>query len=317
MKAAVYTRFGPPEVISLREVPKPVPAQDEVLIQVTATTVTSAECAMRRGRPLWGRIIIGLRRPRRRMRVLGTEVAGRVVAAGAKVTRFRPGDEVFGFTGFRLGANAEYVCLPQKASLQLKPVNVDFGQAAAVVDGASTALHFLSKAGIRRGQRVLVYGASGSIGTYAVQLAKHLGAHVTAVCGPGNVGLVRELGADEVIDYTKGDYTRARYDIVFDTLGKTSFRRARAALGPRGRYAVTTGLHNMFLSVLTRRVVSGMSVEKNQALELIKSLVEAGQLRIVIDRRYGFDQLAEAHRHVETGHKRGNVVVDVAAVAAT
>ncbi|NUT40917.1 MAG: NAD(P)-dependent alcohol dehydrogenase [Thermoactinospora sp.] len=313
MKAAVYTRFGPPEVISLHQVPKPRPRDGEVLIKVRATTVTSAECAMRRGRPLWGRVILGFLRPRKRMRRLGTELAGQVEAVGSKVTRFGPGDEVFGFTGFRLGANAEYVCLPQQASLALKPGATGFEEAAAAVDGASTALHFLSKAKIRPGHRVLVYGASGSIGSYAVQLAKRLGAHVTAVCGPSNADLVTGLGADEVIDYTKQDYSRggARYDIVFDTLGKSSFARARAVLGRRGRYAVTTGLHNSLLSLITPRVVTGMSVEKNEALQLIRGLLEAGQLRVVIDRRYSFEEIAEAHRHVETGRKRGNVVVSI------
>nr|BFE79844.1 hypothetical protein GCM10020093_024450 [Planobispora longispora] len=185
MKAAVYTRFGPPEVLTLCQLPKPVPRDDEVLVRVRATTVTSAECTMRRGEPLWGRVILGFLRPRVRMRTLGTELAGEVEQVGAGVTRFRPGDEVFGFTGFRLGANAEYVCLPQRASLAPKPVNIGFETAAAAVDGGSTALYFLRKAGIRDGHKVLVYGASGSIGTYAVQLAKHFGAHVTAVCGPG------------------------------------------------------------------------------------------------------------------------------------
>lgn len=318
MKAAVYTRFGPPEVLVLCQVPKPAPKDDEVLIRVRASTVTSAECAMRRGEPLWGRVILGFRRPRGRMRTLGTELAGEIEQVGAKVTRFRPGDEVFGFTGFRLGANAEYVCLPQQASLALKPVNTGFEEAAAAVDGASTALHFLRKAGLRSGHRVLVYGASGSIGTYAVQLAKHFGAHVTAVCGPKNADLVTELGADQVIDYTKQDYSRsgAVYDIVFDTLGKTSFSRARAVLTPRGRYASTTGLHNAFLAIGTsvsrgRKVVGGMSVDKNDALVFIKGLIEAQELRIVIDRRYPFDQLAEAHRYVETGHKSGNVVITI------
>ncbi|GIH93941.1 NAD(P)-dependent alcohol dehydrogenase [Planobispora siamensis] len=318
MRAAVYTRFGPPEVLTLRQVPKPEPRKDEVLIRVRAMTVTSAECAMRRGEPLWGRVVLGFFRPRAGMRRLGTELAGEVEKVGAGVTRFRPGDEVFGFTGFRLGANAEYVCLPQRASLAPKPVNASFEEAAAAVDGASTALYFLRKAGARGGRRILVYGASGSIGTYAVQLAKHFGAHVTAVCGPRNTALVTELGADEVIDYTKEDYSRsgAVYDIVFDTLGKTSFSRARAVLTPAGRYVATTGLHNTFLSLgmslsRGRRVVTGMSVEKNEALIFVKELVETGRLRIVIDRRYPFEQLAEAHRYVETGHKSGNVVITV------
>lgn len=320
MKAAVYTRFGPPEVLALRQVPKPTPRAQEVLIRVRATTVTSAECAMRRGEPLWGRVILGFLRPRRRMRTLGLELAGEVAEIGAEVTRFQVGDEVFGFTGFALGADAEYVRLPQKASLALKPVNTDFEQAAAAVDGASTALYFLKKAGVRHGHKVLIYGASGSVGTYAVQLAKHFGAQVTAVCSAQNADLVVGLGADEVIDYTKEDYSRsgAAYDIVFDTLGKTSFTRARAVLAPRGRYASTTGLRNNVLSLGTsmsrgRKVVTGMSVQKNDALVLLKGLIEAEQLRIVIDRRYAFDELIEAHRYVETGRKRGNVVVTISA----
>ncbi|MFI6901763.1 NAD(P)-dependent alcohol dehydrogenase [Nonomuraea sp. NPDC050394] len=318
MRAAVYSRFGPPEVLTLRQVPKPEPRDDEVLIRVRAMTVTSAECAMRRGEPLWGRVVLGFRRPRRRMRTLGTELAGEIERVGAKVTRFRPGDEVFAFTGFRLGGNAEYVCLPQRASLAPKPVNLGFEEAAAAVDGASTALYFLRRSGLRRGHKVLVYGASGSIGTYAVQLAKHFGAHVTAVCGPANAAFVTGLGADAVVDYTKEDYggRGELYDIVFDTLGKSSFSQARPALTRDGRYASTTGLRSTFLSLATamsrgRKVVTGMSIDKNDSLPFLKNLIEAEELRVVIDRRYTFDQLAEAHRYVETGHKRGNVVVTI------
>ena len=320
MKAVVYTRFGPPEVLTIEDVAKPTPKADEVLVRVHATTVTSAEAAMRRGEPLWGRVILGFFRPRKRMRTLGTELAGVIESVGESVTRFRPGDEVFGFAGFNIGANAEYMRLPERGSLALKPRNKTFEEAAAAVDGASTALYFLrDKAGIRRAQRVLVIGASGSIGTYAVQLARHFGAHVTAVCSTGNAELVRSLGAHEVVDYTREDFTHNgdTYDIVFDTAGKSSFARCRGSLTPTGCYLPTTGLYNYVLSAWTRvrggkRVRTGMSVDKRDALEFLRPLIEAGELRIVIDRRYEIDDIVEAHRYVDTGRKRGNVVVTVA-----
>ena len=204
MKAAEYDRFGPPEVLEVVERPRPTPGATEVLVRVHATTVTTAECHMRRGRPLWGRVILGFRRPRRRMRRLGLEFAGEVVEVGSGVTRCAPGDEVFGFTGFRLGAAAEYLCLPQSGSFAPKPAGVPFARAAASVDGSTTALYFLQgKAHVRAGQRVLVIGASGSIGTYAVQLAHRFGAEVTGVCSGRNADLVRSLGADHVVDHTR------------------------------------------------------------------------------------------------------------------
>jgi NADPH:quinone reductase-like Zn-dependent oxidoreductase len=319
MKKAVYTRFGPPEVLEVLEAETPRPRDDEVLVRIRATTVTAAEAAMRRGRPLWGRVILGIVRPRKRMQTLGTELAGEIVAVGNHVTRFNEGDEVFGFTGFAIGANAEFLCLRETASLCLKPNNVTFEQAAAAVDGASTALFFLrDKAGVRPGHRVLVLGASGSIGTYAVQIAKRLGAEVTGVCSTPNVALVESLGADHVIDYTRGDFTQSdmRYDVVLDTVGKSSFARSRAVLAPSGRYVATTGLANYLLALATRfsgrRVVTGMSVDKSDALPYLRSLIEADGLRIVIDRQYDLGDIVEAHRYVDSGRKRGNVVVRVA-----
>jgi NADPH:quinone reductase-like Zn-dependent oxidoreductase len=320
MKAVVYTRFGPPEVLAVEEVAKPTPQAHEVLVRVHATTVTSAEAAMRRGEPLWGRVILGFFRPRKRMRTLGTELAGVIESVGESVTRFRPGDEVFGFAGFSIGANAEYMRLPERGSLALKPRNRTFEEAAAAVDGASTALYFLrDKAAIRRDQKVLVVGASGSIGTYAVQLARYFGAHVTAVCSMGNADLVRSLGAHEVVDHTREDFTRngKTYDIIFDTVGKSSFRRCRGSLTPSGCYLPTTGLFNYVLSAWTRlwggkRVRTGMSVDKRDALEFLRPLIEADALRVVIDRRYEIDDIVEAHRYVDSGRKRGNVVVTVA-----
>jgi NADPH:quinone reductase-like Zn-dependent oxidoreductase len=305
MKAVVYTRFGPPEVLELRDVPKPNPARQEVLIRIHATTVTSAEAAMRRGQPLWGRVIIGFFRPRKRMRVLGIELAGVIEAVGAAVTRFAPGDEVFGFAGFAIGANAEYMCMLEES--------------AAAVDGASTALFFLrDKVGVYAGQRVLVIGAAGSIGTYAVQLARMFGAEVTGVCSTRNIDLVTSLGADRVIDYTREDFTKLgqTWDVVFDTVGKSSFARCNGALTPTGCYVATTGLFNYALAAWTRlrggkRVLTGMSVDKRDALEVLRPLLESGALRIVIDRRYTLEQIVEAHRYVDTGRKRGNVVLSV------
>ncbi|PPK68542.1 NAD(P)-dependent alcohol dehydrogenase [Actinokineospora auranticolor] len=317
MRAAVHTRFGPPDVVRVVETPVPVPRATDVLIKVHATTVTSAECTMRRGEPRWGRVILGLRKPRRGLRTLGLEVAGVVESVGSAVRRFAPGDEVFGFTGFAVGGHAEYLRMPATGSLTLKPIGLSFAQSAAAVDGATTALFFLrDKAKVIPGDHVLVNGASGSIGTYAVQLAKRLGARVTAVCGPSNVDLVRSLGADAVIDYTTTDFTANHdtYDVVFDAVGKSSFQASRAALKRRGKYVPTTGLTNNVWSLWTsvrggKRVVTGMSVNKSATLPVIKELLETGKLRVVIDKTYPLVDIAEAHRHADTGHKRGNVVV--------
>lgn len=321
MRAAVHTEFGPPEVVQVVERPIPVVRPGDVLIKVHATTVTSAETAMRRGEPLWGRVILGLRRPRSKLRTLGLEVAGVVDRVGDGVTRFQRGDEVFGFTGFAVGAHADYVRLPATGSLAPKPSNLTFSEAAAAVDGATTALFFLrDKARVRPGQHVLINGASGSIGTYAVQLAKHLGATVTAVCGPSNADLVKSLGADEVIDYISRDFTADRdtYDVVFDTVTKSSFAAAHRCLRPDGLYLPTTGFMNNFRALWTtlrggKRVIVGMSVNKRTTLPLISSLLESGELRAVIDRTFPLVEIAEAHRYVDSGHKRGNVVVEVSA----
>jgi NADPH2:quinone reductase len=320
MKAVVRTEYGSPDVLQLKQVEKPAPKANEVLIRVHATTVTSAECSMRQGRPLWGRIIIGIRKPRKKVRILGLELAGEIEAVGNAVQRFRPGDQVFGFTGFGVSACAEYKCMPENGSLALKPANTTYAEAAAAVDGASTALFFLrDKAHIQPGQKVLINGASGSIGTYAVQLAKHFGADVTAVCSTANVAMVTSLGADTVIDYTQADFTKSgqTYDIIFDTVGKSSFERCKSALTPNGRYLATAlTLKIMVQMVWTsirggKQVVSGMSIEKNAALILIRELIEAGTLKPIIDRRYPLAQIAEAHRYVDTGHKKGNVVIMV------
>jgi NADPH:quinone reductase-like Zn-dependent oxidoreductase len=324
MRAAIFTEYGGPEVLRVVDVPVPRPGPREVLVRVSATTVTAAEVGMRRGQPVWGRVLIGFRRPRARFRRLGTEFAGTVAAVGAQVRSFAPGQTVFGFTGFRLGANAEYLCLPETASLATRPAGLSDGQAAALIDGASTALYFLrDRVGLRAGQRVLVIGASGSVGGYAVQLARHLGAEVTGVCSGANADLVRSWGAADVVDYTTTDFTTLgrTWDVVFDAVGRSSFRRCRPVLARGGVYAPTTGLHNVALDALTalnpmvagRRVRTGMSVDKRTLLPVLRDLAESGQLEILVERSFPLEQIADAHRHVESGHKRGNVVLQVSA----
>jgi NADPH:quinone reductase-like Zn-dependent oxidoreductase len=318
MKAVVQTQYGAPEVLQLKTVEKPTPKDTEVLIKIHATSVTSAECMMRKGEPTWGRVILGFTKPRRQ--ILGLELAGEIEAVGKAVRRFRAGDAVFGFTGFRLGAYAEYACLAETGSVAIKPVNTSYAEAAATVDGASTAFYFLrQKANIQRGQRVLIIGASGSIGVYAVQLAKFFGAEVTGVCSTGNIELVKSLGTDRVIDYTQEDFAHSgqTYDIIFDTVGKSSFAQCKGSLNPNGCYLPTTGLMNNLLMVWTKlkggkRVISGMSIDKNAALGFLKERIEAGAIKPVIDRCYPLEQIVEAHRYVDTGRKKGNVVITVA-----
>lgn len=320
MRAAVFERFGPPEVLELRDVPTPRPKTDEVLIRVHASTVTAAESAMRRGLPKWGRALIGFTRPRKRFRTLGTEFAGEVEETGAAVTRFKKGERVFGFAGFNIGAHAEFICLPERASIAIKPRNKSFAESAAAVDGATTALFFLrDRARIQPGQDVLIVGASGSIGSYSVQLARHFGARVTGVCSGRNAALVESLGADAVVDYTREDFGRGdgRYDIVFDTIGKSSFSQAKPVLKDTGSFVETVlTFSNLVRSVWSpllggKRIICGMSVEKTGALLFVRELLEQDVLQIVIDRRYLLEEIAEAHRHVDGGHKRGNVVVVV------
>lgn len=321
MKAIVFERYGPPEVLQIKDVDTPVPRDHEVRIAVHATSVTAAECMMRRGDTFISRVVLGLRRPRKRYRVLGIELAGEVESTGPNVKRFRRGDRVFGFTGFTLGGYAEFACLPEGSSLALKPATLSYEEAASVVDGATTAFFFLKQLGnVRKGDRVLIIGASGSIGAYAVQLARHFDADVTAVCSAANADMVTSLGAVRVIDYVTEDFTRdgRTYDIIFDTVGRTSFSRCKASLATGGRYLAATGniLTNYLLTLWTsmvgrKRFIFKMSVEKNAALLFLKELIEAGKLRPAIDRRYPMDQIVEAHRYVETGHKKGNVVITV------
>ena len=327
MKAIVYTKYGPPDVLQLKEVEKPTPKDNEVLIKVYATTVTTGDVNARdfvfvpRGLRILGRLMFGLKKPKKA--ILGIELAGEIEAVGRDVRLFKEGDQVFGIDGNGLSAYAEYKCMPEDGCIAIKPDNMTYEEASAVPNGALTALYFLKdKGNIQSGQNVLINGASGSVGTAAVQLAKTFGAEVTGVCSTTNLELVKSLGADEVIDYTKEDFTQSgeTYDIIFDTvLGKTSFSDCRNSLKQKGLYlAVAGGLKEMiqmlWTSVIGRKKVifgGGMACERKENLLLIKEIVEAGKVKPVIDRAYSLELTADAHRYVDKGHKKGNVVITV------
>jgi NADPH:quinone reductase-like Zn-dependent oxidoreductase len=317
MKAVVYDRYGPPDVQRLEDVKRPVPKADEVLIKIHATTVTRTDCGVRAGEPFIVRLFFGLRRPKQR--ILGTELAGEVEAIGATVSQFAVGDAVFGSTSaFRSGTHAEFICMPESGPLAHKPAGMTFDEAAAVTDGAILALMCLEAAPVREGQKVLVYGASGAIGTAGVQLAKHFGAMVTAVCNTKNVELVKSLGADDVIDYTVNDFTRngETYDVIFDAVGKHSYSRCKGSLKPGGAYVATDGFENLLLALWTRlgdkRVLFPIPPHyTKKSVLFLKELIEAGKYRAVIDRRYPLEQVVEATKYVETQQKTGNVVLTV------
>jgi NADPH:quinone reductase-like Zn-dependent oxidoreductase len=302
VKAVVYERYGPPDVLQLKEVAKPTPADDELLVKVHAATVAAGDWRMRKPDPFAARLYNGLFRPKR-VTILGFELSGEVEAVGKDVRRFKKGDHVFAFTGFGFGAHAQYRCLRESGKVTRfglvahKPARMSFEEAAALPVGGLTAQTFLRKVGLRAGEQVLIYGASGSVGTFAVQLARQLGAHVTAVCSTANVALVKSLGAHEVIDYTKDDFNkRGRiYDVVFDAVAKTSGSLLRTVLKKGGRFVSVRG---------SAKLQAG-------DLEKLRVLVEAGELTAVIDRQYSLEEIAEAHRYVELGHKKGNVVVTV------
>jgi NADPH:quinone reductase-like Zn-dependent oxidoreductase len=324
MKAIVYDRYGPPDVLRLEHVEIPTPGDSEVLIKVQATTVNRTDCGFRRARPFIVRLFSGLVRPRRV--ILGNELAGDVEEVGNKVTSFRRGDRVFGLTGTAFGAHAEYVCLPESAPIAAKPTNMTYGEAAAVCDGAMNAFAQVRSADLRRGQTMLVNGASGSIGTASVQLARNLGAKVTAVCEGKDAELLRSLGADEVIDRTVYDFTKVggTYDVVLDAVGKSSFFRCRDLVEEGGCY-LTTDLgflaQNPALVLWTskrgsKRVRLPIPRPTRQDVLVLRELIETGEYRAVIDRRYRLEEIPEATRYVETERKVGNVVIDVGPDAA-
>jgi NADPH:quinone reductase-like Zn-dependent oxidoreductase len=320
MKAIIRTRYGSPDVLQLADVEKPTPKDNEVLIKIHAATVTPSDCAFRKGEPFIVKLIYGLGKPR--LAAQGVELAGEIEAMGQAVRLFKPGDQVFGMSP-KFGAHAEYVCLPESGVLAIKPVNVTYAEAAGICDGATTALTFLrDKAHVRPGQKVLVNGASGSVGAYAVQLAKCFGAEVTGVCSSANVQMVKSLGADQLIDYTRADFTRSGqlYDVIFDAVGKSSFPKCKDALTPKGIYLSTVptlGIvwHMLWTSVLGGKkavfATAGLEQSKDN-LDYLRQLVESGAIKPVIDRRYPLEQAPEAHRYVDTGRKKGSVIITVA-----
>jgi NADPH:quinone reductase-like Zn-dependent oxidoreductase len=323
MKAIVYHRYGPPGVVALAEVPKPTPKGREVLIRIHATTVTTADWRARSldmpaGFGLLGRLVFGVFGPRKP--ILGTELAGEVEAVGNAVTRFKAGDQVFAFTGARYGCHAEYRTMAEAGLIARKPANSSFEEAAALSFGGTTALNFLrDKAGIKRGDSVLIVGASGGVGTAAVQIAKHFGAEVTGVCSTANLELVRSIGADRVIDYTREDFARDReiYDIILDTTGTASFSRCESALKQGGRLLVVLGSFAQALGLERpskesgKRVIAGVAAVNVDNMQLLARLAETGEFKSVIDRSYPLENAAEAHAYVDTGRKRGSVVLSV------
>ena len=305
MRAGVYERYGPPEVLQLKEVGKPDPKPDEVLIRIHTTTVHIGDVRMRKPDPFLARLVNGIFKPRR-IPILGMELAGEVESVGSSVSRFEPGDEVFGFAGFSFGAYAEYICLPEegttnKGLVAKKPQNLSYEEAAALPGGGMTALALIKKANIQPGQAILIYGASGSIGTYALQLAKHQGAQVTAVCSGPNLEMVKSLGADQAIDYTRQDFTQAdeQYDVILDAVHKLDRRHAKKSLKDGGIY------------LDAHKDSDSDPKAGSETMDKLKALAEKGALKPVIDRRYTLEQIVEAHHYVEQGHKTGNVIVTV------
>lgn len=323
MKAIVATAYGAPEVLQLKEVTKPAPRDNEILVKVHATTVNAGDSRMRSFTVpplLWlpARLALGFSKPKHP--IYGTELAGEVEAVGNAVKRFKPGDQVFASTfEAQFGAHAEYKCLPEDGVVVSKPQHLSYAEAATLPMSAQTALYFLKAANIQPGQRVLIYGASGSVGTFAVQLATYFGAEVTGVCSTRNVALVKSLGADTVIDYTREDFTQngTTYDVIFDTVGKTTFAQCQGVLKDKGHYLHTSlglsALKGLWYALTTgKHVIGGTAVPRTEALTFLKDLSEMGHLKPVIDRCYPLEQMVEAHRYVDQGHKVGNVVITVA-----
>jgi NADPH:quinone reductase-like Zn-dependent oxidoreductase len=320
MKAAVYRKYGPPEVVQIEEVEKPSPEDNEVLLRIVASTVCSADWRLRKpDPPPVGWFMNGFPRPKK-INILGMEFSGKVDLIGKDVTRFKVGDRVFGLT-WRFGGHAEYACLSQDRAVTKMPDNASFEEAAAIPFGGISALHFLKKAGIKEGQEVLIYGASGSVGSAAIQIARYFGAHVTAVCSAANMGLVKRMGADEVIDYMKDDFSKAGriYDIIHDTVGKTHFAQSMRALKRDGVYIdAGPGMSSVFGGAWARlsgagkvKVIGAVAQGGVQELDFLSELVKNGEFKPVIDRHFPLADIAEAHRYAEAGHKKGNVIINI------
>ncbi|MBC7847773.1 MAG: NAD(P)-dependent alcohol dehydrogenase [Flavobacterium sp.] len=319
MKAIVYTKYGSPNILQLKEVEKPEPKHNEILIRIKATAVNSGDIRLRKADPFAVRFFFGLFKPK--INILGGVFSGEIERIGSEVQRFKVGDEVFGHTDMSFGAYAGYNCFQENGSIALKPATITHQEAAVIPFGGVTALHFLKKATIQQGQKVLIFGASGAVGTAAVQLAKHFGAIVTGVCSTANIDLVQSLGADMVIDYTKQDFTKngETYDVIFDTLNKMSISDSLRSLKSCGTLILSAaGLKEMFeanwksiTSSKKIKVVTGIISHSAEDINFLKTLIEAGQLKPVIDRTYSLEQMAEAHAYVEKGHKKGNVAIEI------
>jgi NADPH:quinone reductase-like Zn-dependent oxidoreductase len=317
MKAIVNTQYGSPEVLQFKEVTKPIPKNNEILLRIRATAANSGDWRIRRADPFAVRLFFGLMKPK--VTILGGVFSGEIEEIGKDVIRFNVGDQVFGSTDMNFGAYAEYRCLPENGTFALKPTAMTHKEAAVIPFGGTTALHFIKKANIKKGQKVLIYGASGAVGTAAVQLAKHFGAHVTGVCSTANIDLIKSLGADKVIDYTKADFTQngEMYDVIFDTVKKISFSRSLKSLNKSGTMILSAaGMSEMFQGMWTsmtsnKKVMSGVISQTADDIVFLKELIEANGMKPVIDRTYTLEQTAEAHTYIEKGHKKGNVAITV------
>ena len=316
MKAAVYTQYGQPEVLQVKQVEKPTPNKNEILLRIKATAVNSGDWRLRKADPFAVRFIFGLMRPK--TNILGSVFSGEIESVGEDVQHFKVGDLVFGHTDMSFGAYAEYKCLPENASIALKPANITHKEAAVIPFGGVTALHFIKKAAIKPGQKVLVVGASGAVGSAAVQLAKSFGAHVTGVCSATNIALVKSIGADNVIDYTKEDFTQngETYDVIFDAVNTISVSRSLKSLNKNGIMILSAAgmpemLQGAWISMTSsKKVLTGVISHTAADIIYLKELIEAGKLKPVIDRTYSLEQIAEAHAFVEKGHKKGNVAIE-------
>lgn len=317
MKAIICTKYGAPNVLLMQEVEKPSPKENELLIKIRATSVTSGDARIRRADPFIIRLIFGFKKPRKS--ILGVVIAGEIKFVGKNVTKFKVGDQIFGTTGMSFGAHAEYICLSEDGVLALMPNNMTYEEAAAIPFGATASLYFLRKGNVKKDQKVLIYGASGALGTAAVQLAKIYGAEVTAVCSTSNIEMMKNLGADKVIDYTKEDFTKNGeiYDVIFDTVGKSLFTGSLKSLHKKGVLLIASaGIFLMFRGLWTsiissKKVISGVIKETAADMNYFKELIETNQLKAVIDKTYSLEQITEAHAYVDKGHKKGNVIITI------